>query len=94
MRYDTFTMRLFPLLFLIAYVVTMLPTILYLRAVALVKIFDLESMFGISYFSAITIICIGTGIIGMRCRIWRSEGSCVLGYNQWRRSDHRRLLLS
>ena len=29
MRYDTFTMRLFSLLFLIAYVVTMLPTILY-----------------------------------------------------------------
>ena len=43
----------------------MLPTILYSGAVALVKIFDLESMFGISYFSAITIICIGTGIIGM-----------------------------
>ena len=64
MRYDTFTMRLFSLLFLIAYVVTMLPTILYSGAVALVKIFDLESMFGISYFSAITIICIGTGIIG------------------------------
>ena len=58
MRYDTFTMRLFSLLFLIAYVVTMLPTILYSGAVALVKIFDLESMFGISYFSAITIICI------------------------------------
>ena len=65
MRYDTFTMRLFSLLFLVAYVVTMLPTILYSGAVALVKIFDLESMFGISYFSAITIICIGTGIIGM-----------------------------
>lgn len=65
MRYDTFTMRLFSLLFLIAYVVTMLPTILYSGAVALVKIFDLESMFGISYFSAITLICIGTGIIGM-----------------------------
>ena len=63
MRYDTFTMRLFSLLFLIAYVVTMLPTILYSGAVALVKIFDLESMFGISYFSAITIICIGIIIV-------------------------------
>ena len=62
MRYDTFTMRLFSLLFLIAYVVTMLPTILYSGAVALVKIFDLESMFGISYFSAITIICGGFAI--------------------------------
>lgn len=43
----------------------MLPTILYSGAVALVKIFDLESMFGISYFQAITFICIGTGVIGM-----------------------------
>ena len=65
MRYDTFTMRLFSVLFLVAYVVTMLPTILYSGAVALVRIFDIESMFGISYFTAITIICIGTGVIGM-----------------------------
>ena len=33
MRYDTFTMRLFSLLFLVAYVVTMLPTILYLSLI-------------------------------------------------------------
>ena len=65
MRYDTFTMRLFSILFLVAYVVTMLPTILYSGAVALVKIFDLEAMFGIDYFTAITIICIGTGVVGM-----------------------------
>ena len=70
MRYDTFTMRLFSLLFLIAYVVTMLPTILYSGAVALVKIFDLESMFGISYFSAITLICIGTGIMNFINECW------------------------
>lgn len=83
MRYDTFTMRLFSLLFLIAYVVTMLPTILYSGAVALVKIFDLESMFGISYFSAITIICIGHRhhrhvLRGVR----RSQSRCLLGYHQ------------
>ncbi|WP_125114864.1 solute:sodium symporter family transporter [Agathobaculum sp. Marseille-P7918] len=65
MRYDTFTMRLFSILFLIAYVVTMLPTILYSGAVALVKIFDLEAMFGIDYFTAIAIICVGTGVVGM-----------------------------
>ncbi|MBS5150717.1 MAG: solute:sodium symporter family transporter [Butyricicoccus pullicaecorum] len=65
MRYDAFTMRLFSILFLIAYVVTMLPTILYSGAVALVKIFDLEAMFGIDYFTAIAIICVGTGLIGM-----------------------------
>ena len=65
MRYDTFTMRLFSLLFLVAYVVTMLPTILYSGAVALVAIFDIQGMFGVSYFTAITVICIGTGVIGM-----------------------------
>ena len=43
----------------------MLPTILYSGAVALAKIFDLEAMFGISYFTAITIVCIATGVIGM-----------------------------
>jgi len=65
MRYDTFTMRMFSLLFLVAYVVTMLPTILYSGAVALVRIFNIQEMFGISYFAAITIICVGTGVIGM-----------------------------
>lgn len=92
MRYDTFTMRLFSLLFLIAYVVTMLPTILYSGAVALVKIFDLESMFGISYFSAITIICIGTGIIGMCYAVFGGlKAGCLLGYHQRCRPHHRRL---
>ena len=42
MRYDTFTMRLFSVMFLIAYVITMLPTILYSGAVALAKIFDIS----------------------------------------------------
>ena len=65
MRYDTFTMRMFSMLFLIAYVVTMLPTILYSGAVALVHIFDIENMFGISYFTAILAVCVGTGVIGM-----------------------------
>lgn len=65
MRYDTFTMRLFSLLFLIAYVVTMLPTILYSGAVALVKIFNIEDIFGVDYFTAIALVCVGTGVIGM-----------------------------
>ena len=42
MRYDAFTMRLFSVMFLIAYVITMLPTILYSGAVALAKIFDIS----------------------------------------------------
>ena len=65
MRYDTFTMRMFSCMFLVAYVVTMLPTILYSGSVALVKIFNIEEIFGISYFWAILIVCFSTGIIGM-----------------------------
>ncbi len=65
MRYDTATMRLFSVLFLIAYVITMLPTILYSGAVALAKIFNIQEIFGVSYFTAIAIVCAATGIIGM-----------------------------
>lgn len=65
MRYDTFTMRMFSIMFLIAYVVTMLPTILYSGSVALAKIFDIQGIFHCSYFMAILIVCFATGIIGM-----------------------------
>ncbi|MGM9631163.1 solute:sodium symporter family transporter [Butyricicoccus sp.] len=65
MRYDTATMRLFSVLFLIAYVITMLPTILYSGAVALAKIFNIQEIFGVSYFTAIAVVCAATGIIGM-----------------------------
>ncbi len=65
MRYDTFTMRMFSIMFLFAYVVTMLPTILYSGSVALEKIFDIQSIFGLSYFQAILLVCVATGIIGM-----------------------------
>jgi SSS family solute:Na+ symporter len=65
MRYDTATMRLFSVMFLIAYVVTMLPTILYSGAVALAKIFNIQEIFGVSYFTAIAVVCVATGVIGM-----------------------------
>ncbi|MDO4490305.1 MAG: solute:sodium symporter family transporter [Lachnospiraceae bacterium] len=65
MRYDTFTMRMFSVMFLFAYVVTMLPTILYSGSVALEKIFDIQSMLNLNYFTAILIVCFATGIIGM-----------------------------
>lgn len=65
MRYDTFTMRMFSIMFLFAYVVTMLPTILYSGSVALEKIFDIQSILHVNYFTAILIVCFATGIIGM-----------------------------
>ncbi len=65
MRYDTFTMRMFSIMFLFAYVVTMLPTILYSGSVALESIFDIQGLFGVNYFTAILIVCVATGLIGM-----------------------------
>ncbi len=65
MRYDTATMRMFSVMFLFAYVVTMLPTILYSGAVALEKIFDIQSILNLNYFTAILVVCFATGIIGM-----------------------------
>ncbi|MDO4616909.1 MAG: solute:sodium symporter family transporter [Lachnospiraceae bacterium] len=65
MRYDTFTMRMFSIMFLFAYVVTMLPTILYSGSVALEKIFDIQSILNLNYFTAILVVCFATGIIGM-----------------------------
>ncbi len=64
-RYDTATMRMFSIMFLFAYVITMLPTILYSGAVALEKIFDISAIFNVSYFTGILIVCFATGIIGM-----------------------------
>lgn len=65
MRYDTATKRMFSIMFLFAYVVTMLPTILYSGSVALEQIFNVEEMFGVTYFWAILIVCFATGLIGM-----------------------------
>lgn len=64
MRFDTTTKRLFSLMFLIAYIFTMLPVVLYSGAVVLEKIFDISGMFGLSYFWAIALVCAATGIIG------------------------------
>lgn len=65
MRYDEATKNMFSIMFLFAYVVTMLPTILYSGSVALEKIFGIQELFGISYFAAIAIVCVATGLIGM-----------------------------
>ncbi|MGI6737246.1 MAG: solute:sodium symporter family transporter [Anaerovoracaceae bacterium] len=65
MRYDKATMRIFSVMFLIAYVFTMLPVILYSGAVALQAMFNITGMLHISYFGAIVIMCAITGVIGL-----------------------------
>lgn len=65
MRYDGFTMRMFAVMFLVAYVFTMLPVILYSGAVALQAMFNITGLLNVSYFGAILIMCVITGFIGL-----------------------------
>lgn len=64
MRYDAMTRRLVSFIVLISYVVIMLPNILYAGAQVFVNIFQIDTTFGISRFSAIAIVCVLTAIVG------------------------------
>lgn len=63
-RYDSTTRRVVSILFLIAYIVTMLPVILYAGALVFERVFKISDIFQISQFSAIAFVCLFTGIIG------------------------------
>ncbi len=63
-RYDAGTRRMVSIIVLLSYVVIMLPNILYAGAQVFVNIFGLDKMLGISYFSAIAIVCVATAIVG------------------------------
>ena len=93
MRYDTFTMRLFSLLFLIALCryLCCRPSCIRVRS-HWSRSLTSSSIFGISYFSAIAIICIGTGIIGMCYAVFGGlKAVAVFRYHQRCRPHHRRL---
>lgn len=63
-RFDQGTKKFVTILFLISYVVNMLPVTLYSGAVAMSSIFDISGMFGITYAQGIWIIVWIIGIIG------------------------------
>lgn len=63
-RYDSGVKKSISILFLLCYVLNLLPTTLYSGAIALSQIFDLESTFGISYEMSIWITVWAIGIIG------------------------------
>ncbi|HBN57568.1 MAG TPA: solute:sodium symporter family transporter [Lachnospiraceae bacterium] len=62
-RFDRSTRVLVSFIFLVAYIVTMLPLVLYAGSVAMERIFDVTDMVG-DRFLAITIMCVLLGIIG------------------------------
>ncbi len=62
-RFDHATRVIVSFIFLVAYIVTMLPLVLYAGSVAMERIFDVTSIVG-NRFLAITIMCVLLGIIG------------------------------
>lgn len=63
-RYDSGVKKIISILFLLCYVLNLLPATLYSGAIALSQIFDLQGTFGISYESSIWITVWVIGIIG------------------------------
>ncbi len=63
-RFDRSTRVLVSFIFLVAYIVTMLPLVLYAGSVAMERIFNVTEMLGGNRFMAITVMCVLLGIIG------------------------------
>lgn len=63
-RYDATVKRIISFLFLLGYLLTYLPTVLYSGALAFNRIFNIDQLLGITQFQAIAILCFGIGVIG------------------------------
>lgn len=63
-RYDKTTKRIISILFLIGYVLTYLPTVLYSGALVLNQIFSIPQLLHINQFKAVAITAFAIGIIG------------------------------
>ncbi|MFC7525066.1 solute:sodium symporter family transporter [Parapedobacter sp. GCM10030251] len=63
-RYDEGTKRLVSIIFLLSYVVNLLPPVLYGGAVAMTGMFDLPTWLGVSYWQSIWIMVWVLGLVG------------------------------
>ena len=63
-RFDRSTRVIVSAIFLVAYIVTMLPLVLYAGSVAMERIFNVTDLVGGNRFLAIAIMCVALGIIG------------------------------
>jgi solute:Na+ symporter, SSS family len=63
-RFDNQTKMFVTILFLVSYIVNLLPPTLYSGALALVKIFNVQAVFGVSEVAAIWILVWSIGLIG------------------------------
>ncbi|MDY3007389.1 solute:sodium symporter family transporter [Anaerococcus porci] len=64
-RYDTMTKRIVSILFIITYMVSFMPVVLYSGALVFNKLFRVDQMLGISPIAAITIMVIFIGVVGV-----------------------------
>ena len=63
-RFDRTTKQIISFLFLLGYMLTYLPTVLYSGALAFNQIFHLDQLFGITSYQSIAILCVAIGVIG------------------------------
>ena len=63
-RFDRTTKQIISFLFLLGYMLTYLPTVLYSGALAFNQIFHLDQLLGITTYQSIAILCVAIGVIG------------------------------
>ena len=63
-RYDATVKRIISFLFLLGYLLTYLPTVLYSGALAFNRIFNLDQRLGLTQFQTIALLCFGIGLVG------------------------------
>lgn len=63
-RFDRATRVIVSFIFLVAYIVTMLPLVLYAGSVAMERIFDVTGLLGGNRFLSTAVMCVALGVIG------------------------------
>jgi SSS family solute:Na+ symporter len=63
-RFDKQTKRMVSVIFLLSYLINLIPSVLYGCAVALNGIFHIDDRLGLSYFAAISVLVLLIGVIG------------------------------
>lgn len=63
-RYDATTKRIITILFLLGYLLTYLPTVLYSGALVFNQLFGIDTLLGVSQLTGVTITAVAIGIVG------------------------------
>lgn len=63
-RYDTVTKRIVTIMFLLGYLLTYLPTVLYSGALVFNQIFEIDSRLGVSQMQGVIVTAVAIGIVG------------------------------